>query len=332
LYVTSLAIDGFDDLYVAMAGSVHNVTEIYAGGQRRVVMGNGSNTPRMECSPPARSLYGPSALALGPNGIAIADAGTHYVYLIDNSGIIHIVAGNGTTTTSNANLATGTALLTPDGLVIDAAGDIYIADDTANIVYAVYSIISNGTDIYPVIGTGAAGYTGDGGPSTAATINAPLAIALDGSSDLFVIDSGNSALREVTYPVTSYISFGNVLVNTTSAPPMLQFLATQATPTLRFPSIRSPPPIQCTTPPSRAVLPRVPPPWSPAASATSDTPSPLRQSAPPRRPVEPHLQLLQLAADRLLQLQRLLRLRHRAPAFTLTNPETEVYGYSFSES
>jgi hypothetical protein len=121
----------------------------------------------------------------------------------------------------------------PDGLAIDAAGDIYIADDTANIVYAVYSVISNGTDIYPVIGTGTAGYTGDGSPSISATINAPLAIALDGSSDLFVVDSGNSALREVTYPVTSYISFGNVVVGTTSAP-VLQFLANAGNANLTF--------------------------------------------------------------------------------------------------
>jgi len=234
--VTAMAVDGFDDLFLAIAGSFHDVTEIYAGGQRRSVAGNGSVVAPNNVVATSALFYAPSAIALGPNGIAVADAGSHYVYLIDNSGIIHIVAGNGTTSTSNASLATGTAILTPDGLAIDAAGDIYIADNTANIVYAVYSIISNGTDIYPVIGTGTAGYTGDGGPSTAATINAPLAIALDGSSDLFVVDSGNDVVREVTYPVTSTISFGAVPVNTTSTPPMLQFLANAGNANLVFSS------------------------------------------------------------------------------------------------
>ena len=233
LYVNAMAVDGFDDLFVAMGGSVHNVTEIYAGGQQRVVAGNGTVTGANNVPASTAVFYGPSGIALGPNGIAVADAGTHYVYLIDNSGIIHIVAGNGTTTTTNAAIATDTGLLMPDGLAIDAAGDIYIADDTANIVYAVYSVISNGTDIYPVIGTGTAGYTGDGGPSISATINAPLAIALDGSSDLFVVDSGNSALREVSYPVTSYISFGSVLVGQTSSP-VLQFLANAGNANLTF--------------------------------------------------------------------------------------------------
>ena len=231
--VNSMAFDGFDDLFLAIGGSFHNITEIYAGGQRRVVAGNGTVPDANNVAATSAVFSDPSGIALGPNGIAVADAATHYVYLIDNSGIIHIVAGNGGATTSNAGVATGTGLLTPEGLAIDAAGDIYIADHSANIVYAVYSVISNGSNIYPVIGTGTAGDTGDGGPSTAATINAPLAIALDGSSDLFVIDSGNSALREVTYPVTSTISFGNVLVGATSTP-VLQYLANAGNANLAF--------------------------------------------------------------------------------------------------
>jgi sugar lactone lactonase YvrE len=231
--VNSMAFDGFDDLFLAIGGSFHNITEIYAGGQRRVVAGNGTVPDANNVVATSALFSDPSGIALWPNGIAVADAATHYVYSIDNSGIIHIVAGNGTTTTTNATIATGTGLLTPYGLAIDAAGDIYIADGSANRVYAVYSVISNGSNIYPVIGTGTAGYTGDGGPSTAATINAPLAIALDGSSDLFVIDSGNSALREVTYPVTSYISFGSVLVGATSSP-VLQYLANAGNANLAF--------------------------------------------------------------------------------------------------
>jgi sugar lactone lactonase YvrE len=237
LYVNAMAVDGFGDLFLAQGGSVHSVTEIYAGGQRRVVAGSGAVIDANNVPATSAVFYDPSGIALGPNGIAVADAGTHYVYLIDNSGIIHIVAGNGTTSTTSPGVATGTGLLTPDGLAIDAAGDIYIADDAANIVYAVYAVMSNGTNIYPVIGTGTPGYTGDGGPSTDATINAPLAIALDGSSDLFVIDSANSALREVSYPRTSTIGFGNVLINTTSAPPMLQFLANAGNVTLAWTSL-----------------------------------------------------------------------------------------------
>ncbi len=231
--VNSMAVDGFDDLFLAIGGSFHDITEIYAGGQRRSVAGNGTVVDANGVVATTALFSDPSAVALGPNGIAVADAGSHYVYLIDNSGIIHIIAGNGTTTTTSAGTATATGLVFPDGLAIDAAGDIYIADNTANIVYAVYAIISNGTNINPVIGTGTAGYTGDGGPSIDATIHAPLGIALDGSSDLFVVDSGNNVLREVSYPVTSTIDFGNVLIGTTS-PAMLQYIANAGNANLTF--------------------------------------------------------------------------------------------------
>ncbi len=231
--VNSMAVDGFDDLFLAIGGSFHDVTEIYAGGQRRSVAGNGTVVDANAVVATTALFSGPSAVAVGLNGIAVADAVTHYVYLIDNSGIIHIVAGNGTTNTTSPGVATSTGLALPDGLAIDAAGDIYIADNTANIVYAVYSIISNGTNINPVIGTGTAGYTGDNGPSIDASINGPLGIALDGSSDLFVVDSGNKVLREVSYPVTSTIDFGNVLIGTTS-PAMLQYIANAGNANLTF--------------------------------------------------------------------------------------------------
>ena len=329
--VTAMAVDGFDDLFLAIAGSFHNITEIYAGGQRRVLAGDGSVTDANNVPAVNAVFYAPSAVALGPNGIAVADAGTHYVYLIDNSGIIHIVAGNGTTTTTNAAVATDTGLLTPYGLAIDAAGDIYIADDTANIVYAVYATISNGTNIYPVIGTGTAGYTGDNGPSIDATINAPLAIALDGSSDLFVVDSGNNALREVTYPFTSTISFGNVLVGTTSAP-VLQYLANVGNATLIWTSL----PFTTTDTVHYNV--------SAAATTCTGTtvsggvcdigytftptvigPAPAAQSNLPSNSYN-SVQIVYFSSTGSSGYGT------RNLPYVLTNPETEVYGYSFYQT
>ena len=122
----------------------------------------------------------------------------------------------------------------PVGLAIDAAGDIYIADDTANIVYAVYSIISNGTNIYPVIGTGTAGYTGDDGPSIDATINAPLGIALDGSSDLFVVDSGNNVAARGLLPGHQHHRASATCSSALHPRPMLQYLANAGNANLTF--------------------------------------------------------------------------------------------------
>ncbi len=218
LSATAIAVDRQGNLYIAQTGSAHNVLEVYASGTRRVIAGSGT-TASADGVPSSAALFvSPSSLALGPNGLSIADAAGHRVYTIDSAGIIHIVAGNGGTATTAPGNALGTALLQPVGLAADAAGDLYVSDEAANRIYEIYPIASSGVTISSPLGTGATGYTGDGGPAPLATLQATVAVALDGASDLLVVDAGNSALREVTYPVASSINFGNVVIGTTSNP------------------------------------------------------------------------------------------------------------------
>ncbi len=218
---TAVYADSFDNLYVAQAGSSHNVIEVYAGGPRRVIAGSGSNTSAQGVSASSASFVSPGAVTADLNGILyIADAGGHLVYAVDKSGIIHQVAGNGTTTTTVPGQATGTALLAPNSLAVDAAGDIYITDATANRVYTVFaSTTSSGSNIATTLGTGTAGNTGDGGFANLAQVNNPVSVAVDGSANLFVVDNGNSSVREINYPSTT-LAFGTITVGQSS--PVLQ--------------------------------------------------------------------------------------------------------------
>ena len=206
---TAIFVDGFDNLFIAQAGATHNVIEVYASGSHRVL---------------SSSFVSPSGLSLDLNGILyIADAGGHLVYAIDKSGILHQVAGNGTTTTSVPGQATGTALLAPSALSVDAAGDLYITDAAANRVYTVFSsTTSSGSNIATVFGNGIAGNIGDGGLANLAEVNDPVSVAVDGSSNLFIVDKGNSAVRKISYPATP-VAFGAIIVGQ-SSPAMLQGL------------------------------------------------------------------------------------------------------------
>jgi hypothetical protein len=214
---TALYADSFDNLYIAQAGAAHNVIEVYLSGIRRIVAGSGTVSGANGVAATTASFVSPSSLHIDLNGILyIADAGGHLVYEVDNTGLIHQVAGNGTTSTTTVGQATGTALLNPASLSVDAAGDIYIADSTANLVYTVFTgTTSTGANIAITLGTGTAGNTGDGGLATLAQVNNPLSVAVDSSADIFVVDNGNGSLREVTYPNPS-INFGTVLVGQTS--------------------------------------------------------------------------------------------------------------------
>ena len=199
---TAIYVDGFDNLFIAQAGTTHNVIEVYAAGSRRII---------------ASSFVSPSGLAVDLNGILyVADAGGHLVYAVDKSGVVHQVAGNGSTTTTVPGQATGTALLSPSALSVDAAGDLYIADAGANRVYTVYSsTTSSGSNIATVFGTGTAGKAGDNGFSNLAQVSNPISVAVDGSSNLFVVDNGNSSVREITYPNPT-LAFGTITVGQSS--------------------------------------------------------------------------------------------------------------------
>ncbi len=203
---TALAADAFGNLYIAQAGAAHSVIEFFAAGTTRII---------------AASFVSPSALTLDLNGnLYVADSAAHLVYAIDNgvkSGAIRTVAGNGTTTDTQPGQATGTALLSPVSLAVDAAGDVYIADSAAKRVYVVYaSTTSSGNNIASILGTGEAGISGDNGPSNLARINNPVGVAVDGNANVFVVDSSSNNIRKITYPTPS-VNFGGVAIGNTSS-------------------------------------------------------------------------------------------------------------------
>ncbi len=83
----------------------------------------------------------------------------------------------------------------PTGIALDAAGNVLVSEASANIIVRVDAKTLRVTQ---VAGTRTAGYSGDGGAPLKAQFNAPGALAFDRSGNLFVADTGNSAIREVT--------------------------------------------------------------------------------------------------------------------------------------
>ena len=207
---TGITIDRFGNLFVTQAAA-HNVVEIYATGARRVIAGSGANSSADGVLATTASFIAPSALTTDLNGkLYIADLGAHRVYAIDQQGVIHIVAGNGSTTTTLPGQATGTALVAPVSLAADAAGDLYIADQGASLIYVVYAAAASGNNIAVVLdGSGPNGVLPQ--PTTG-----PLAIALDANGNLFAANATTNSVIELNYSNPS-LNFGHVNAGTTSA-------------------------------------------------------------------------------------------------------------------
>ena len=118
-------------------------------------------------------LSGPGAVAVDSAGnLYIADTGNKRIRKVSN-GVITTVAGNGTSGSSGDNgSATNAQLKGPQGVAVDSAGNLYIADPTDHRVRKV----SDGV-ITTVAGTGIAGFGGapgfggDNGPAASALLN-----------------------------------------------------------------------------------------------------------------------------------------------------------------
>jgi len=97
---------------------------------------------------------------------------------------------------SGDGAAAGAAQLAqPVGIFLDGSGNLYIADQVNNRIRQV--VLSTGV-INTVAGAGKAGYAGDGAAATAASLNAPLGVLKDASGNIYIADTTNDVIREVT--------------------------------------------------------------------------------------------------------------------------------------
>jgi hypothetical protein len=161
-----------------------------------IVAGNGSSGSSGDGGPATDAEIG------NPDGVAVDAAGNLYITdvlherirKVDTQGIITTVAGNGSLGSGgDGGPATDAELNGPQEVAVDAAGNLYIADSYNNRVRKVdiQGIITT------VAGTGASGFSGDGGPAVSAVLNRPVAVSADKAGNFYITDWGNFRVRKV---------------------------------------------------------------------------------------------------------------------------------------
>jgi len=154
----------------------------------------------------AASLIYPTGVALDAAGnLYIADYGDSRIRKVSAGGIITTVAGGGTSFPGDGGPATAAALFYPTGVALDAAGNLYIADYGDSRIRKV----SPSGIITTVAGNGTSAFSGDGGPATSASLNSPVAVAVDAAGNLYIPDYENSRVRKVNPSGTISTVAGN---------------------------------------------------------------------------------------------------------------------------
>jgi len=190
-----VAVDGAGNLYIADTGN-HRVRRVGPLGTITTVAGTGESGFSGDSGPAVRArLNFPRGVAVDNAGnLLIADSGNHCVRRVDPSGTITTIAGIGAWGFSgDGGPAVAARLNSPGGLVVDSAGNLFIAD---RFNHRIRRVDPSGT-ITTIAGTGEGGFGGDGGPAAAAQLNSPNGVAVDSAGNLYIADINNHRIRRV---------------------------------------------------------------------------------------------------------------------------------------
>jgi uncharacterized repeat protein (TIGR01451 family) len=195
-YPTGVAVDAAGNLYIADSNN-QRIRRVNAAGVITTLAGNGTAGYSGDGgASTSAELYYPYGVAVDASGnLYIADSNNSRVRMVSAGGIITTVAGVGTCCFSgDGGAATKAQLDSPTGVAVDAAGNLYIADRYSG---RIRKVSASGT-ISTVAGNGSYGYSGDGAAAGSAAFRYPEGVAVDGSGNLYIADSGNARIRQVS--------------------------------------------------------------------------------------------------------------------------------------
>src|ERR1017187_5562228 len=188
----ALAVDSAGTVYTADSGN-SRIRKVDQTGKIATIAGPGQYGYSGDGGPATAAPIGyVDAIALDPAGhLYFSDPYNHCVRRISPSGTIQTVSGGAFGSGGDGGPPTGAQLRYPRGVVVDRTGNLFVAD---SLNYRIRVVGAGGTP-FNAAGTGASGFSGDGGPGPYAALNMPYALAADPAGDLYIADLRNFRIR-----------------------------------------------------------------------------------------------------------------------------------------
>jgi hypothetical protein len=198
--ISALTVDGQNNIYV---GDDNRVRRINAStGVITTVAGNGTDDGAMGDGGPATAASIPAVWGLAVNSkgdLYISSGGCDCIRKVTHAtGIISIVVNaNALTDTKPVTPAQKADIESPEQLTVDGSDNVYITSGFAAF-NEVARLDSTDQTFTVLAGSGAPGYSGDGGPATAAELYEPQAVAITTAGDLVIADMYNNRFWRVS--------------------------------------------------------------------------------------------------------------------------------------
>jgi sugar lactone lactonase YvrE len=203
-YPKGLCADQSGNVFIADTLN-HRIRKVDLEGIITPFAGNGSSGYSGNGGPAtAASMDEPHGVAVdGLGNVYIADTKNHRIRMVDTSNTMNPFAGSGNNnyqeSTDEDVLATTASLNEPNGVYVDASGNVFIADTencmirkvdaSTNLIRRVAGAVSGGNP--------SCGYSGDGGQATLAQLNKPRAVYVDTNDNIYIADDDNHRIRKV---------------------------------------------------------------------------------------------------------------------------------------
>ena len=224
---TGVAVDSLGNVYVA--DLYNNCIRAIQNGTIFTVVGDGTAGFTGDGGPAGfAKLFYPYGIAVDSSGnLYIADTLNFRIRMVTPpaggtvaNGTINTIAGTGVAGYTGDGAAANLAqIYHPNGVAVDASGNIYIADTLNSAV----RIITGGSagNITTFAGTGSYGNLGDGGAATSATLSYPYGVAADAFGNVFIADAGNQKIRVVSNGnIATYAGTGTAGYSGDGGPPV----------------------------------------------------------------------------------------------------------------
>jgi sugar lactone lactonase YvrE len=192
-FPSGVAVDNVGNVYVADSynSTIRKVTD---DGVVATLAGSPGLSGSLDGTGSIARFFDPSSVAVDSAGnVYVTDSGNNTIRKISSSGLVTTLAGSAAASGSADGTGSAARFFNPNGVAVDSAGNVYVADSGNNLVRKITS-----AGVVTTLAGNAGQSGGADGTNSTALFNFPCNVAVDSAGNVYVADSGNNTIRKVT--------------------------------------------------------------------------------------------------------------------------------------